>query len=187
MKRLIRSSVKQKVLLLLASGVLLGLSRSPKQYFKIVRATAKAWQFIDRNYLYQLIKEFRENRLVSYQENSNGEIQVVLTEQGRQTLLRFDLDKLRIKSTKIWDEKWRIVIFDIPEKKRPARDALRDKLKELGFCELQRSVFICPYACENEINFINEVFDTRLYVRFMEVNQISNEAELLVKFGLNKK
>ena len=56
------------------------------------------------------------------------------------------------------DGEWRIVIFDIPEKFKKAREALRMKLKELGFLELQKSVFIFPYECEDEINFIVEVF-----------------------------
>ncbi|MBI4135989.1 MAG: hypothetical protein HY481_00350 [Candidatus Vogelbacteria bacterium] len=186
-KRLIKSPIKQKVLLLLATGVLLGLTRSPRQYFRIVRTAAKVWRFIDRNYLYQLVKEFKENRLVDYREKPNGEIEVILTEQGRKMTLRFDLDKLQIKPARVWDGRWRVLIFDIPEKKRPARDALRDKLKELGFHELQRSVFIQPYPCELEINFINEVFDIRNYVRLIEADRISNEAELLIRFGLDKK
>lgn len=172
---------------MIASGIMLGLTRSPRQYFKIVKTTAKMWRFIDRNYLYQSIKEFKNDRLVSYREKPDGEIELVLTEHGRQMILNFDLEKLKLQPTKSWDRKWRIVIFDIPEKKRAARDALRNKLKELGFCELQHSVFICPYSCEDEINFINEVFETRQYVRLMEVDRISNEAELLIKFGLNKK
>ena len=52
-----------------------------------------------------------------------------------------------------------MIIFDIPEKKKSAREALRDKLKDLGFAKLQDSVWITPFPCENEINFIKLVFD----------------------------
>ena len=48
--------------------------------------------------------------------------------------------------------------FDIPERFKKQGEALRNKLRELGFAKLQESVFIYPYECEDEINFIVEVF-----------------------------
>jgi DNA-binding transcriptional regulator PaaX len=48
---------------------------------------------------------------------------------------------MRINNGK-WDEKWRIVAFDIPEKFKTGRDALRRKLKEVGFHELQKK-YLC--------------------------------------------
>jgi len=79
---------------------------------------------------------------------------------------------MEIKKTSQWDRKWRIVFFDIPEKHRRARDALREKLKEIGFREFQQSVFIQPYPCTDEINFL--------------VDKITNEPELLIRFKLKK-
>lgn len=169
------------------TGVLLGLTRSPKQYFKIVRMAVEEWKFINRQYLYRLIREFREERLIDYREKTNGEIEILITEQGRLTLLNYDIDKMEIKRADPWDGKWRIVFFDIPEKHRRARDALREKLKEIGFRELQQSVFIQPYPCAEEINFLIEFFEIRNWVKLVEANEITNEPELLVRFKLNKK
>ena len=183
----IQSPIKQKVLLLLMTGALLGLTRSPKQYFKIIRTAVKDWDFIDRQYLYRLIREFREERLIDYEEKANGEIQIVITEQGKLTLFHYDIDRMEIKKTSQWDGKWRIVFFDIPEKHRRARDALREKLKEIGFRELQQSVFIQPYSCTEEINFLIEFFEIRNWVQLAEVDQITNEPQLLIRFKLNKK
>ena len=45
-----------------------------------------------------------------------------------------------------WDKKWRIVGFDIKENNRNFRNRLREKLKELGFQRLQRSIWISPLA-----------------------------------------
>ena len=183
----ITSPLKQKILLMLGAGVLLGFSYSPQRYFKILRAVIKEWHFIERRYLFQLIREFKMDRLVEYRESFNGETEITLTEQGKKVVLLFDLDKIKIQKPSVWDGKWRIVMFDIPEKKRNARDALRDKLKGLGFREFQRSVFIHPFPCDKEISFIVEVFEIRNCVRLAEVNKISNEAELLIKFNLRKK
>lgn len=180
----IRSPLKQKILLLLATGVLLGLTRSPRQYFRLIKAVAREWQWIDRKYLYQVIDEFKKERLVVYEERDDGTIKIVLTELGRQKTIEFDVDKLVIRQPARWDKKWRLIIFDIPEKKRRARDALRDKLKELGFYELQKSVLVCPFPCFNELNFLIEFFEIRNYVRLAEASFLTNDAELMLKFKL---
>ena len=76
------------------------------------------------------------------------------------------------------------MIFDIPERFKKAREALRMKLKELGFKELQKSVLILPYECEDEINFIVEVFQIRPFVRFIRAKSFTNEEQLKIKFNL---
>ncbi|MCH7763134.1 MAG: hypothetical protein IIB95_05255, partial [Candidatus Marinimicrobia bacterium] len=62
---------------------------------------------------------------------------------------------------------WRIVIFDIPEKRKKARDAINLKLKELGFHPIQKSTFIFPYECRNEIDFVAEHFFVRKYINYI--------------------
>jgi len=91
---------------------------------------------------------------------------------------------MRIERPKHWDHLWRMVIFDIPEHKRIARDVLRDKLHELGFYQLQRSALILPYPCKEEIDFLVELFEVRSYVYYMELHSISNEARLKLAFKL---
>ncbi len=59
-----------------------------------------------------------------------------------------------------------------------SRDALREKLKELGFYELQKSVFVFPYKSEDEIDFIIEFFEMRQYVRTILAEKIDNELHL---------
>jgi len=53
-----------------------------------------------------------------------------------------------------WDKKWRVVIFDIPQELHNSRIKFRKKLKNLGFYMLQKSVFIFPYQCEDELGDI---------------------------------
>ena len=91
---------------------------------------------------------------------------------------------MKIKKPAKWDGEWRIVIFDIPEKFKQAREVLRIKLKELGFLELQKSVFILPYECEDEINFVIEVFLIRPFVRLIRAQSFTNEEQLRIKFNL---
>jgi len=44
-----------------------------------------------------------------------------------------------------WDRKWRLVAFAIPETKRAARDAFRDRLLELGGAPIQNGVYVSPH------------------------------------------
>lgn len=78
-----------------------------------------------------------------------------------------------------WDKKWRLVIFDIPTYQKNAREALRHKIKEMGFYPLQKSVFITPYPCEDEIDFISSVFEIdRNNVLILEVSKFEGEEKL---------
>ena len=129
------------------------------------------------------IKAMKRDRLIDFKED--GDIsKIVILEKGREKLLKYNLDSLEIKKPKKWDGIWRIVIFDIPENEKIARNALRLKLKELGFHQLQKSVFIFPYPCLNEIQFIEEIFKVGSYINFIEAQKIEGDEWLKQKFNL---
>jgi DNA-binding transcriptional regulator PaaX len=180
----ISSPIKRKILLLLAGGVVLSFannSRSQRYVFKTLR---KDWRQINRQYLYRIVKEFRRDRLVDYIEQKDGNTEIVLTEKGKLKTLKFKIDAIKIPKPLKWDKKWRVVMFDIPEKRRSGRNVLREKLREIGFKEIQKSVFVHPFPCLDEINFITEYFQLRNLVRYGEIINISNEEELKLKFKL---
>ena len=170
--------------MLLAGGVAMGLARNPRSQRYILKATHRDLKEVDRRYLVRIIKEFKNDRLIDYREKSNGQTEIIISEKGKRKVLEFNIDKIRIKKPIKWDEKWRIVMFDVPEKKRSERNVLRNKLKEIGFQEIQKSVFVHPYPCFDEIDFIVEYFKIRRFVRRGELSSISNEEELKLKFKL---
>ena len=179
-----RRDAKQKILLLLLGGVALGLSKSPKGYFKILKSISKDWRQIKTERLYRAVREFYNDRLVDYKEDKDGFIKIILTKEGQKKALKFKLDEMEIKKPTKWDGEWRVVIFDIPDRFKKAREALRRKIMDLGFRKLQESVFIFPYECEDEINFITEVFLIRPFVRFVRAKSFTNEEQLKIKFNL---
>jgi len=72
-----------------------------------------------------------------------GQVILKLTSTGHKKIERkFPFLKFQNKP---WDRKWRLVIFDIEETSRNLRDLFRIKLKELGFGQLQKSVWITPH------------------------------------------
>ena len=94
------------------------------------------------------------------------------------------MDNLKIDRPKKWDGNWRVVIFDIPERIKKVREALRMHLRNLGFYELQKSVFICPFSCVKEINQIIDFYDISEHVRILMAHSLDNEDELKSKFGI---
>lgn len=179
-----KETARKKVLMILSSGVALSLTRSPRQYFRIVRATAKAWKEIDRHELYRAVRDFHHNRLVEFSEQKDGTIRVILSESGKRRIVQFDYENITIPTPRHWSGFWHGVFYDIPNRQRAKRDTFRSKLKELGFVEWQKSVFVYPYACRDQIDFIVEVLEIRPYVRYAEFRAPTNEAELKLKFGL---
>lgn len=81
-----------------------------------------------------------------------------LTKEGRRQAGRYKIDDLKIKKEKNWDKKWRILIFDIQDKQKIKREALRGKLKELGLRKLQKSVWVYPYNFKKEMTILRDFF-----------------------------
>ncbi|TSC85161.1 MAG: hypothetical protein G01um101417_28 [Parcubacteria group bacterium Gr01-1014_17] len=185
-KRRISSPVKQKVLLLLQAGVALSFAGTLPRQFRIFEELAKEWKQINRAYLYRIIREFEDEQLVSIEEDEGGTRTVVLLERGKKRALTFHLHKMEIAKPTQWDGIWHAVFFDIPEGWKTARESLRLKLYDLDFYHWQKSVFVHPYPCRDEIDFIATFFNVRYFVRYATLSTISHEAELLRHFELKK-
>lgn len=87
----------------------------------------------------------------------------------------------------MWDKKWRILIFDIPTKPKiynQAREALRRKIKGLGFYQMQKSVWVYPYECEDEILFIAELFQVQKHIEIITAEKLLHAEAIKRKFGL---
>ena len=81
-----------------------------------------------------------------------------------------------IKKTPTWDGLFRVIIFDIPENRKGIREIFRKKLKELEFQQLQKSVFVSPYECRNEIDFLKNVYEIVPYVSYILATDIPDIA-----------
>ncbi len=118
-------NLKKKVLLLLLAGLALGLTRSPKKHWWILKQIPKEWKKENRQALERAINSLYASHLVREKHNKDGTTTLILSENGKQKALRFNIDKIEIKKPIKWDRKWRIVMFDIPERLRRLRDSLR--------------------------------------------------------------
>ena len=176
--------VMQKALLLIEGGLVLGLTTRPDVYFKILKKISKEWKKVNERALRKAIRKLYQSQLIDYKENNDGTVSLILTDKGKKKYLQYNPDAIKIPKPSRWDHLWRLVIFDIPEEKKKGRDALAAKLKGLGFYPVQKSVFIHPYECKNEVDFIVELFDLKSYVRFFIVKETDIEPDLRSRFNL---
>ena len=90
--------------------------------------------------------------------DKNAERFVKLTKKGQLQAL---VAKAVMPKPAVWDGKWRMVVFDIPEEQNAKRDFLRRLLKANNFHQLQASVYINPYPLNREA--IRYLQATKLY------------------------
>lgn len=83
-----------------------------------------------------------------------------------------------------WDRKWRIIFFDVPEKKRILRDELRIMLKAIGFKEFQKSIWIYPYPVPDYLKKILFEEKIKQYTRLITTENIEYDRDLRSMFNL---
>ena len=116
-------------------------------------------------------------------EIKSGKKFLRITEKGKKVL---EKEKLIIsKKKKKWDKKWRIVIFDIKERKRELREKLRNTLISIGFLKLQNSVWVYPYDCEDFIKLLKADFEIGKEILYIVADEIENNSWILQRFNLH--
>ncbi len=173
-----------KIFGMLATGFALNLTNDKRQKFQLHQECDHLWHEINRKQLYHVLRRLKLNGLVKTIKQTNNTERVLLSEKGKKRWIEYQFHNLKIRKTKRWNGKWRIVLFDIPEPQKKIRDALRRRLKNLGFLEFQKSVLIYPFPCENEINFIINFFNIEDYVYYLEA-PISPDYNFRQHFNLN--
>lgn len=136
----------------------------------------KDWR---RDNVRDAIARLRRRRYVKLIERG-GESYLVVSKYGQECLRRFDFDNINIKKPWRWDKKWRLVIFDIPERLKKRREAIRYKLNSIGFIPIQKSVFVHPYPCEDEIDFLCNFLSIQRYVYCLKAESLGN-AEIKIR------
>lgn len=105
---------------------------------------------------------------------SNKKAFYSLTDLGREAR-SVTMYKPQIVTERYWDGRWHIVTFDIPERLRYSRDALRKKLLLLGYGTLHTSVMVSPYDKSREIKEALEEYGIERYVEFFSATYESDK------------
>ncbi len=151
------------------------------QCFKMFRGSKK----YSKRQIGSAINSIKQQKLIEYIADKNGKTIVKITKKGESKLRTFAIDLMEIKKPPKWDGKWRLVMFDIPIRFTKGREALRYHLKELNFLQFQKSAWIYPYPCEDEIIFIADFFGVGKCVEILTVESILRDEKLKKHFHLS--
>ena len=117
-----------------------------------------------------------------YLSGTSDRYQVTL--KGAKTISEAKIWELTIPTPKVWDGKWHLVLFDIPNDKRKRRDIFRARLKELGLILYQNSVWIYPYPFEQIVREVADFYRLSPCVSFVVAKQLTGEKQLRKHFKL---
>ncbi len=112
---------------------------------------------------------------------------LTLTDRGRTFLAQAERKNYQIKKPKRWDGKWRVLTFDISEKRRRVRHQLRTTLHSVGFIRLQDSVWVYPYPCEELITLLKADFKIGYALLYLIVEEMEGDRHLRTAFNLPEK
>lgn len=135
--------------------------------------------------LEQTLRQLEKQKYVSIRESHGGTTTITITKHGMTRALSYELDTMRISPPKRWDGLWRVVIFDIPEAYKRTRDVFRIRLVQMGMHQLQESVYVSPYPCFDEVEFLRELYDVDITARYLLVHKIEDDAGLRERFHLS--
>lgn len=111
-----------------------------------------------------------------------------LSDKGRKiydlSKLDKDIKKIRLNGKRVWDKKWRIVSFDIPEDKKDARRLLGGKLFDLNFKKLHNSVYVSPYECRDVIKKVSKFFGIEKHLSIIEAEYFDRQNEFRKAFKI---
>lgn len=170
---------------MLLGGLALGCSRRPDTSWKIIGEMAKEWKEISKQSAERAIQSLYESKLLEAQNNSDGSTTLVLNDKGKKKALTYHTRYMKVPSSPHWDKGWWLVLFDIPEDESGSRKALKERLEDMGFHYLQKSAWIYPFDCRQEVEFLVEMLDIRKYVRVMRIDHIDNDLHLRKLFELS--
>ena len=108
-----------------------------------------------------------------------------MTKEGGKLLMLWSIDNYKLKKPRRWDKKWRMIIFDIPEKKKKIRKHISELFGQAGLYRLQDSVWIYPHDCEDIIGLLKTEFGVGKDILYIIAVEVENDKYLRSHFDLN--
>src|SRR3989344_1753693 len=138
----------------------------------------------ERQRIWRAIKYLESRNRVSIY-TKEGKRYVRLTSQGELALTEQSIDQMTVAKPRRWDHKWRFVMFDVPVRhSSTSRHSFRAKLEDLGFKLYQRSVFIYPYECNEEVHTVAKWYGLDQYIRYVVATEVHDMRKFVQLFDL---
>lgn len=156
-------------------GVIMGTAMTAPNIFQMFGKVQRRRHYGSRRFLQSLSAMRRNGYVQRHKQRGTYNSIFTLTKKGKNRLLDRAFEVIKLKPLKKWDKIWRLVLFDIPHEKRAARHALRRKLQHLGFIQYQKSVWVTPHPCAEEIDFLRDFYHVHPHVKLLAVKQLRGD------------
>lgn len=175
-KEMALDSGKIILALLLVGGILTVAAVAPNIFAAFGRRGRRA--YFSKYDLDKRTNYLKKKGLIEIEKQNKETSIISLTREGREQALIPSFDQLSIRKQDIWDGIWRIIFFDIPESRKWERGCFRTRLEKIGCYPLQKSVFVTPYPCQTEIQFLASLFTIDRYIHLIETQSSFQEKNL---------
>ena len=154
-------------------GAVLALDPKFKKDKRAYRRLEEAWWRMERKGL-----------ITPFGPKKSGKFE--LTAKGNRVVDSILAEQYRIPAPIRWDGRWRVVMFDVPEKKRRVRDELRALLMRAGFLRLHDSVWVHPYPCDDFVLLVrSHLKNSRGEVHYLSADFFESDRWLRRHFNLD--
>lgn len=179
-----KRNIQMAVLSAIGVGGLLLVSMAAPNVVQLLEKSSPGKQLKTKYLVRSALSRLRAKGQITFVEKGSRTY-ARLTEAGR-SALEFELQRLALLSgsKRRWDKRWRVVSFDIPEKRKHVRDRLCSLMRQCGFVLLQNSVWVYPYECEEFVALAKAELRLGGSVLYLVVESIDNEDVLRARFGL---
>lgn len=140
---------------------------------------------VEEKKIQRTLASLEKKEIISITEKGSN-VSVVIKDRNHPVIVKYSVKAILDfkKKEKRWNGKWFMVFFDVPEIQRNKRDYLRGFLRDLGFFPYQKSAYIFPYACEEEITLIKNIVAAAAYMKYIIAEKIEDEERIKKYFNL---
>lgn len=117
----------------------------------------------------KLIYWLKKNNYIKV-KNLEGKKAVMLTKKGFSKAFKASFKLGELKKRK--DEKWVMLIFDLPKYHQKSRKLLRSILVNLGYKLLQHSVWVTPYDVSEKMENLLQHYSLDKYVKIFLIEKL---------------
>ncbi len=119
----------------------------------------------------RVLAELKRQGLVHITQDEDR-MHYTVTPAGAHRLQLMILDEIIIEVPKKWDKRWRVVSFDVPITHSKQRMAFTQKLRGYNFIMLQKSVWVHPAPCFDQIEQLASHYNIMRYCTLLEVTRL---------------
>ena len=183
-KRLRRGQLEAAILGALALAGIAAVALAAPNMLKLLKYVDPDWmgKLDPRERLYVVANRLKRKGLVTF-EVVKGRKKMLLTAKGTAAARRALLGN-PLPRKMHWDKRWRMLVFDIPEKRRALRDKVRIIVAGFGFVRLQDSVWVFPHDCEEIITLLKAELHLGTQMLYVIADAIEFDRPLREHFGL---